>query len=91
MAYFAKSTQESWADVLHVMMASFAMVLLIYVAACSVIIEFTYRHLAAKPIKWLMARIGHGPPAAKINCDLPSVGPAGHDRRRGSLGPSQGF
>ena len=64
MAYFAKSTQESWADVLHVIMASFAMVLLIYVAACSVIIEFTCRHLVARPIEWLVAQIGHGPPAS---------------------------
>ena len=40
------------------------MVLLIYVAACSVIIEFTYRHLVARPIEWLMAWIGHGPPAS---------------------------
>jgi hypothetical protein len=55
MAYFEKSTQESWADVVQVIMASFAMVLLIYVAACSVIIEFTYRHLVARPIEWLMA------------------------------------
>ena len=63
MAYFVKSTQESWADVLHVIMASFAMVLLIYVAACSVIIEFTRRHLVARPIEGLVARIGHRPPA----------------------------
>ena len=56
MAYLAKSTPESWADVLHVVMASFAMVLLIHVAACCVIIEFAYRHLVATPIEWLKAR-----------------------------------
>ena len=60
---FEKSTQERWADVVQVIMASFAMVLLIYVAACSVIIEFTYRHLVARPIEWLVARIDHRPPA----------------------------
>ena len=64
MAYFEKSTQESWADVVQVIMASFAMVLLIYVAACSVIIEFTCRHLVARPIEWLVAQIRHGPPAS---------------------------
>ena len=67
MAYFEKSTEESWADVAQVIMASFAMVLLIYVVACSVIIEFTYRHLVARPIEWLVAWVwpagpdrGHG-------------------------------
>ena len=56
MANFARSKPESLADVLWLMMASFAMVLLIYVAACSVIFEFAYRHLVAAPIEWLMAR-----------------------------------
>jgi hypothetical protein len=86
MAYFEKSTQESWADVVQVIMASFAMVLLIYVAACSVIIEFTYRHLVARPIEWLMAVTDLR--QARINYDLPAVWPAGPDRRHGSRGPS---
>jgi len=57
MAYFEKSTQESWTDVVQVIMASFAMVLLIYVAACCVIIEFAYRHLIAAPMEWLIVRL----------------------------------
>jgi hypothetical protein len=89
MANIARSKPESWADVLWLMMASFAMVLLIYVAACSAIIEFAYRHLVAAPIEWLMARLVHGLREGKINCDLPAVWPAGPDRRRGLRGPSQ--
>ena len=57
MAYFARSKPESWTDVLRLMMASIAMVLLIYVAACCVIIEFAYRHLVAAPMEWLMVRL----------------------------------
>jgi hypothetical protein len=56
MTYFARSGPESL-NVLQVVMASFAMVLLIYVAACCVIIEFAYRHLVAAPIEWLNARL----------------------------------
>ena len=47
--HISRIHEESWADVVQVIMASFAMVLLIY-AACSVIIEFTYRHLVARPM-----------------------------------------
>ena len=89
MANFVKSKPESWADVLWLMMASFAMAWLIYVAACSVIVEFAYRHLVAAPIEWLMARLAHGLWEGKINYDLPAVWPAGPDRRRGLRGPSQ--
>ena len=57
MAYFARSRPESWTDLLRLMMAGIAMVLLVYVAACCVIIEFAYRHLVAAPLEWLMARL----------------------------------
>ena len=85
MAYFAKSTQESWADVLHVIMASFAMVLLIYVAACSVIIS----SLAVTSLQdqlngwWLRSVTGLQQAFFNINCGLPAVWPAGPDRRHG--------
>jgi hypothetical protein len=48
---------RSWKDVLRLMMAGIAVVLLIYVAAYFVIIEFAYRHLVAAPMGWLMARL----------------------------------
>jgi hypothetical protein len=83
MANIARSRPAGWAGVIGLMMASFAMVLLIYVAACSVIFEFTYRHLIAAPIEWLRARL------VKITYDLPAVWPAGPDQRHGSRGPSQ--
>jgi hypothetical protein len=57
MAYFVRSRPESWTDVLRLMMASIAMVLLVYVAAYCVIVEFAYRHLVAAPLEWLMARL----------------------------------
>jgi hypothetical protein len=57
MAYFARSRPESWTDVLRLMMAGIAMVLLVYVVAFGVIIEFAYRHLVVAPIGWLMARL----------------------------------
>ena len=57
MAYFGRSGPESWTDVLQVMMASLAMLLLIYAAAYLVILEFAYRHLLAAPVGWLMARL----------------------------------
>jgi hypothetical protein len=57
MAHFARSRPESWTDVLRLMMAGIAVVLLIYVAAYCVIIEFAYRHLVAAPMGWLMARL----------------------------------
>ena len=57
MASFAKSRPAGWAGVIGLVMAAFAMVLLIYVAACSVIIEFTYRRLIAAPIEWLRAHL----------------------------------
>jgi len=37
-------------------MAALAMVLLVYVAALSTVIEFVYRHLIAAPVRWLLAR-----------------------------------
>ena len=57
MANFARSRPAGWADVIGLVMAGFAMVLLICVAACSVIIEFTYRHLVVAPIEWLRAHL----------------------------------
>jgi hypothetical protein len=57
MAYFARSRSEGWTDVLRLMMAGIAMVLLVYAAAYFVIIEFAYRHLVAAPMGWLMARL----------------------------------
>jgi hypothetical protein len=57
MAYFARSRPESWTDVLWLMMASIAMVLLVYAAAFCVVIEFAYRHLVAAPMGWLMVRL----------------------------------
>ena len=57
MAYFARSRSESWTNVLRLMMAGIAMVLLVYAAAYFVIIEFAYRHLVAAPMGWLMARL----------------------------------
>jgi len=89
VANIARSKPESWADVLWLMMASFAMVLLIYVAACSAIIEFAYRHLVAAPIEWLMAWLVHGLWGCEINYDLSAVWPAGPERRHGWRGPSQ--
>jgi hypothetical protein len=62
MGNFARSNPESCADAIGLMMAGFAMVLLIYVAACSVIIEFAYRHLVAAPIEWLVARLASRAP-----------------------------
>jgi hypothetical protein len=40
LANFARSGPESWTDVLRLMMAGIAVVLLIYLAAYCVIIEF---------------------------------------------------
>jgi hypothetical protein len=57
MVNFARSRPAGWAGVIGLVIASFAMALLIYVAACSVIIEFTYRHLVAAPIEWLRAHL----------------------------------
>ena len=57
MAHFARSRPESWTDVLRLMMAGIAMVLLVYVVAFGVIIEFAYRRLVVAPIGWLMARL----------------------------------
>jgi hypothetical protein len=42
---------------LSLIMAALAMVLLVYVAAFSVVIEFVYRHLIAVPISWLLGRL----------------------------------
>ena len=39
---------------LPLIMAALAMVLLIYVAALSTVIEFVYRHLIAAPVRWLL-------------------------------------
>jgi hypothetical protein len=87
VANFARSKPESWADALWLMMASFAMLLLIYVVGCSVIVEFAYRHLGAAPFEWLMVRLGLR--ERKINYDLPAVWPADPNRTHGSRGPSQ--
>ena len=43
---------------LSLIMAALAMVLLVYVAALSVVIEFVYRHLIAAPVSWLLRRRG---------------------------------
>jgi hypothetical protein len=58
MANFERSNLESCAAALGLIMAAFAMVLLIYVAACSVIIQFAYRHVIAAPTAWLLSRLG---------------------------------
>jgi hypothetical protein len=58
MANFARSNLESWAAALGFITAGFAMVLLIYVAACSVIIQFACRHVIAAPTAWLLSRPG---------------------------------
>ena len=42
---------------LLLIMAALAMVLLVYVAALSTVIEFAYRHLIAAPVRWLLARL----------------------------------
>ena len=57
MANFARSNLESWAAALGLIMAACAMVLLIYVAACFVIIQFAYRHVVAAPTAWLFSRL----------------------------------
>jgi hypothetical protein len=44
---------------LLLIMAALAMVLLVYVAALSTVIEFVYRHLIAAPVRWLLARLMH--------------------------------
>jgi len=51
-------------SLLRLLMAAIAMVLLVYVAALLVVIEFAYRHLIAAPIAWLLIRLGStGSPA----------------------------
>jgi hypothetical protein len=57
MANVARSRPESWTDVLRLMMAGIAMLLLIYAAAYFVVIEFAYRHLVVAPMQWLMVRL----------------------------------
>ena len=49
---------HSGRDSLSLIMAVLAMVLLVYVAAVSVVIEFVYRHLIAAPASWLLRRRG---------------------------------
>jgi hypothetical protein len=58
MANFTRSNLENWASAIGLIMAGFAMVLLIYAAACSVIIQFAYRHVIAAPTAWLLSRLG---------------------------------
>jgi hypothetical protein len=51
-------------SLLRLLMAAIAVVLLVYVAALLVVIEFVYRHLIAAPIAWLLIRLGStGSPA----------------------------
>ena len=50
---------------LRLLMAGIAMLLLVYVLALLVVIEFVYRHLVAAPIAWLLTRLaGFGPHGA---------------------------
>jgi len=42
---------------LLLIMAALAMVLLVYLAALSTVIEFVYRHLIAAPVRWLLVRL----------------------------------
>jgi hypothetical protein len=42
----------------RLLMAAIAVVLIVYVAALLVVIEFVYRHLFAAPIAWLLTRLG---------------------------------
>jgi len=44
---------------LLLIMAALAMVLLVYVAALSTVVEFVYRHLIAASVRWLLARLMH--------------------------------
>jgi len=48
---------KSWRDVLGMLAAAIAMVLLIYVAVLSVAIAFAYRGLVTKPTKRLLSRL----------------------------------
>jgi hypothetical protein len=42
---------------LSLIMAALAIVLLVYMAAFSVVIEFVYRHLIVAPVSWLLGRL----------------------------------
>jgi len=50
---------HSGRGLLLLIMAALAMVLLVYVAALSTVIEFVYRHLLAAPVRWLLTRLMH--------------------------------
>jgi hypothetical protein len=49
---------ESELSLLRLLMASMAMLSLVYATALLVVFEFVYRHLIAAPIAWLLSRIG---------------------------------
>jgi hypothetical protein len=44
-------------SLLRLLLAAFALVLLVYGCALLVVIEFIYRHLIAAPTAWLLTRL----------------------------------
>jgi hypothetical protein len=48
---------EREVSLLRLLLAAFALVLLVYGCALLVVIEFIYRHLIAAPTAWLLTRL----------------------------------